>query len=383
MKIAISAGDPSGDEHGAKIVRALRAKNPDIELFGMGGSHLRAVGVRTIVDSETEASVMGASDVIHALPRLRRAFNRLVESLRVEHPDTLLLVDYQEFNLMLAKAAKKLGIRTVFFIAPTVWAWRPGRAKQFAKYVDHLACIFPFEPKVFQELGYDRATFVGHPFTDTPGLFEYSDEQKEKIRSELGIPPDHKVVALFPGSRKQEVKLLLNELLSGFALAQKQHGKLAAVIPVPSSIAVEEIQRQAAHIPNIYLLPNRSLDALAISDCGLIKSGTSNLQAAMMCVPFTMVYRAGWLMSFVVKRFVGVNNYSIVNIIREGSVKELVTPDAVTPKNLAEEILQLLTDTKKIGEIRTALKEVKEKLSGVGSGVPVAERVCELVVGKG
>ena len=382
MKIAISAGDPSGDEHAAKIVSAVKALEPEAEFFGMGGTHLREVGVRTVVDSETEASVMGAFDVIRSLGKLRGAFRKLEQALKEEKPDILVLVDYQDFNTLLARAAKKLGIKTFFFIAPSVWAWRPGRVKHFVNYIDHLACIFPFEPEVFSNLGYDNVTFVGHPFTDNPEQFEKTDEKVKELREELSISDGQPTVALFPGSRMQEIRFLLKEELAGFRDVAKKVPDLAAVLPVPPSINISEIQDQIGTSDNIHVLKNRSLDALMVADCGIIKSGTSNLQAAMMGLPFSMIYRAGPLMAFVVRNFVAINNYSIVNIIRKNTVREITRPTEVNRKVLAEEMESLLFDEGRRAELTKALSEVKAYLKPESKSGTTASRVAQLILEK-
>ncbi|MCI5066617.1 lipid-A-disaccharide synthase [bacterium] len=389
MKIAISAGDPSGDEHAAKIVAALRSRAPTAEFFGMGGTRLRESGVETIVDSETDASVMGFFDVVRSLGTLRNAYRRMVSTLEQHRPNVLLLVDYQEFNLLLAKAAKKLGIRTVFFIAPTVWAWRPGRVKRFIRHVDELACIFPFEPKCFEELGYDRATFVGHPFTDDLGAFSASPKRRETLRREFGIPLGAPVVALFPGSRKQELSLLFQQMRDGFVLAQKTLPELHGIIPLPSSIPDGHIE---ALLPSelrgsIHLVRDRSLDVLAASDCGIIKSGTSNLQAALTGIPFTMVYQGGWIMRLAAKYLIQTNSYSIVNIIREGTIREITEREQYTAEHLAAEIQRLITDHEYRQKIIQGLQEVSSYLEahrpGEADSSSTADRIAEIVLSPG
>ena len=187
-KILISAGDPSGDEHASHIVKELQKSSSDIEIFGMGGTHLRAAGVQTVVDSEKDASVMGSTDVLKALPRLIKALNTLTREIKDKKPDLVFLVDYQEFNMLLAKRAKKLGIKTFFFIAPSIWAWRAGRVKNFIKYIDQLAVIFPFEKELFQMSGYATVHYVGHPLADNVDAYKITDDEKQLLKKKWSIP---------------------------------------------------------------------------------------------------------------------------------------------------------------------------------------------------
>jgi len=392
MKIAISAGDPSGDEHAARIVSALHKQQPGITVFGMGGAGLRSVGVETVIDSETEASVMGFVDVIRSLGTLRKALRHMTELLKNRRPDVLLLVDYQDFNLLLAKRAKRLGIRTVFFIAPTVWAWRPGRAKSFKKYVDALGCIFPFEPEVFRSLGYDNAQFVGHPFADDFSQFNFSEEKRTALRKEFSIEQEELALALFPGSRNQEVRNLLPLFMNTLKKVREKLPQVKAVIPVPSSISeydVLSVIREFGEEEHVRLISQRSLDVLGACDAGLIKSGTSNLQAALAGIPFAMIYKAGWLMQNIVKLCATVKSYSIVNIIRPHTVREFVTEEALTPDALAQEAIELLHNESRREEQLSAFREIKDFLTpeasshnGAGDTYPqqlVAERVAAMV----
>ncbi|MGA1191917.1 MAG: lipid-A-disaccharide synthase [Bdellovibrionota bacterium] len=393
MKIAISAGDPSGDEHGARIISTVRTLCPEATVFGMGGSALRSVGVETLIDSETDASVMGFVDVIKSLGTLRRALKRMTRLLEERAPDVLLLVDYQDFNLLLAKKAKRLGIRTVFFIAPTVWAWRSGRAKSFRKYVDALACIFPFEPAVFRSLGYDNAQFVGHPFGDNFSQFTFTREKRAALRKEFGIEDDELALALFAGSRNQEVRNLLPLLVETLHRVRQTLPNVKGIIPVPSSISEPELRERIHELGAeeiIRIVPQRSVEVLGACDAGLIKSGTSNLQAALAGLPFAMMYRAGWLMRSIVRLCSKVDSYSIVNIIRPNTVREFVSEQALSPAVLADEAIELLRDEPRRKAQLLAFHEIKNFLTPKKDSCPsfshaepqhlVAERVARMVI---
>ncbi|MCB0320270.1 MAG: lipid-A-disaccharide synthase [Bdellovibrionales bacterium] len=378
MKIAISAGDPSGDEHAANVVTALRARDPRLTFFGMGGSKMRAVGVQTVVDSESEASVMGFGDVVRALPKLISAFRKVKDSLAAEKPDLLLLVDYQDFNIRLAKAAKELGIRTLFYIAPTIWAWRPKRVELFKKYVDHLAVIFPFEVEVFQRLGYERVTYIGHPLIDS-NEFCFSDVERLRLREQFGYHSETPIVALFPGSRKHEIQRHLKVMLQAFQLAKKRIPELQAVVPVPPSIPVESLDNLLSQEPAIRIIPDGTRTVFGLGNFGIIKSGTSNLQAAFAGLPFTMVYSASWFTELMVRLFVNRRTFSIVNIIRPDTVQEIIQQNFTTER-IASELFRLCEDPAYRNEIQSGLLSVVDILkSSTPNGANSAERLAHLI----
>lgn len=382
ISIAVSAGDPSGDEHAARVVEYLKSSLPGLQLWGMGGSELRERGVETVVDSEVSASVMGVGDVILSLGKIRSAFQKLTSELKKRRPKLLILVDYQEFNILLAKKAKQLGIPTLFFIGPTVWAWRRGRVKRFQRHVDRLALIFPFERSFFEEHGFDRSVYVGHPFS---AKFKPLDqEEREEFAEKIGITLTNPVLALLPGSRRREIQQHLSVLLEAFRLARQEIPNLQGVIPVPPSIPIDRLS-SCENEPGITLVKGQSLPIMQIASAGIIKSGTSNLQAVFCDLPFSMIYRAGLLVELTVRLLVERRHFSIVNIIRPDTIREF-TQETVTADALASEMVSLLLDEKRRQSVLENFQIVRSTLGGCDEHVGFSghqspyERVAILAV---
>ncbi|MCB0353758.1 MAG: hypothetical protein KDD64_09545, partial [Bdellovibrionales bacterium] len=277
-------------------------------------------------------------------------------------PDVALLVDYQDFNAQLAKRLRKLGIPVLFFIAPSVWAWRSGRAKTFQKYVDLLASIFPFEPEVFRKLGFDRCVYVGHPLHDHFSHSLLSEDEKAAFRKANGLAPERTTVALFPGSRKRELNYHLNALLEGFRLAQKEIPRLQGIVALPGSLDRTEVQARLKDDDSIRIVCGQSLSVLQVADIGALKSGTTNLQAAFAGLPFFMFYKTNLLTQLIVEFFVATKQYSIVNIIRPSTVTELIK-SSFTSTRIAQEIIRLAQDTNEQSRLKQIFTEIRESFS--------------------
>ncbi|MBX7144365.1 MAG: lipid-A-disaccharide synthase [Oligoflexia bacterium] len=361
QRILISAGELSGDEHAAKLVRAYRAIEPSSHFFGMGGSRLREVGVETIVDSEKSASVMGFFPVLQAFSQIRASFNKLKLVLQNERPDALVLVDYPDFNLRLARYAKAIGIKTFYFIPPKLWAWRSGRVKDFIRSVDCAACIFPFEVDFFLRHGYQRAKFVGHPFEEEIVARPSSALERTQFCTEIGIAPSQQIVAILPGSRMQEIKRLLPIACATATRISTQTSNLSCVMAIAPSLNAQQIKALIPYDCPLKVSTRSALEVMRFAKVGLLKSGTSNLQAAFLGLPFIMFYQASATTAFIVKRLVQIREYSPVNIVRPGSVPEIVQ-EGLTPQRLAQELTELLNDPSKMDKQRTALAEVVQRL---------------------
>jgi len=353
IRIAISAGELSGDEHGAALVRALRKRAPEIQVRGMGGRNLRGAQVETVVDSEKSGAVMGFSDVARSILKIYSALREMKKLLAHWQPQLLIVVDYPDFNLRLAAYAKLLGIRVLYFIPPKVWAWRAGRVEMIKKSVDCAAVIFPHECSFFRDHGFDRAFYVGHPFADTLDSSSAAGRAvRERVRQKYGIDEDRAVVALLPGSRKGELERHLSVMLDGFRLLKKKIPDLSGILPVAATLRSEFIAREIRPEDEIVLCEGQSLDVLRACDAGLLKSGTSNLQAAFIGLPFVMFFITPPIAAIFLRRVLSIKEFSPVNVVRPGTVTELLQEGA-TPELIAEELGSILLD----GEHREALKQ--------------------------
>lgn len=332
MKIMISAGEASGDMHAASALKQLRDQSTDaIDVFGMGGRLLADCGMELLVDTRNH-SVMGLVEVLHKYPQLRSNLNTLKRALREREPDVLVLVDYPHFNMKLAAEAKSLGVPVLYYIAPKVWASRPGRVQELAQTIDEMAVIFPFEVNIFEEAGIPTK-YVGNPVLENQKL---SDARKQcvAIRNE---------VALLPGSRKNEINHLLAPMLEAAALLNQQHTDLNFVLPVAETIDTSLI-RDAVEKADINIELIAASNFLRLKQCraALVSSGTATLELALLGIPMVVTYKMNTLSYRVLKRWLSIEHVSLVNIIaKQGLVPELIQDEA-TAYRMSEEMLTLL-----------------------------------------
>lgn len=367
LKIAISAGELSGDEHGAELVRAIRQACPDARVAGMGGRHLREAGVELVVDAEKEASVMGVKEVVPAIGRIFRAFATLRDYIKESGTDVLVLVDYPDFNLRLARAAKKSGTRVFYYITPQLWAWRKGRVRQFRKYVDRAACIFPFERPFFEKLGYPKSVYVGHPFASRYfGLHAPSAEQKDELKRSFGLDPSRPVLCIFPGSRNHEISLHIDVVSDVWNALRAKHPGVQGIISIASTVDRKVMEERFGKDPDLHILSEDPLKIMQASDAGLIKSGTSNLQAVYCELPFAMFFRTSPFSAMVAKLFLKIDEFSIANVIKSGTVREFVQEKAQAGDILAE-LEALLFDVAVRAERKAALANVRQMLNNTDS----------------
>ena len=395
-QIMLVAGEASGDEHAALIVRELKRGNPDTHVFGMGGEKLRSAGMEVILDIKKYASVMGLVEVVKHIKVISEAYKTLLAEAEKRKPDLVILVDYPGFNLRIAKDLKQRGFKILYFIAPQIWAWKQGRAKTISKYVDKVAAIFPFEERFFKNLGIN-AEFVGHPFADRPPL---GVNKQEFLRS-LNLFPDTPTLALLPGSRKDEIKKLLVPMFGTYLKLKERFPELQVIIPVAGTINKSWLYRicrrvrhkgdtgsdkplklRAVDLSDVAFVPNTKVrEALAVSDIGLIKSGTITMEATFAELPFIVVYKVSPLTYWVAKRVVkGVKNFSMPNIITGHEIVTELLQEQVTPERMASHLEKFLNSEEQRNKVVNDLVRVKAQLTKTGTGKSsTAENVVRIV----
>lgn len=357
-RIIISAGELSGDEHAANVVRALRSLIPALEVQGMGGRNLRAAGAALDIDSEKAGSVMGFGELFGSMSKLLGALRTMQRLIRETKPDLLITVDFAEFNMHLAKAAHRAGVPVLNYISPQVWAWRRYRVKSIAEYIDRAAVIFPFERDFFEANGYKKSVYVGHPFAD-----EWNDTPPSRsgVLSAIGLDPAKPTLAVLPGSRQGEVSRNLATMRDALLILQKRHPTIQAVVVVAPNIDAAAVAAGVGSPPWLRVTQGNAIEVMRVADAGLLKSGTSNLQGAFCGLPFAMFYRASALSAFIVKRCVDLSEYSIVNVLRPGTVTEILQEKA-TPEYTASVLEVLLFNEEYRREMKERLAEVRHKL---------------------
>jgi len=361
-RIVIAAGEASGDMYAAELMPRLTERMPGLTAFGLGGAQSRAAGIDTIVDMD-QVSVMGLVEVLRHYGRLKAAMNTLVEALDQQRPDLVIVIDFQEFNQRLAKAAKARGIPVLFVVAPQVWAWRAGRAKHFARYADHLAVLFDFEAPLFAAHGLPT-THVGHPLLD---LIEREAPDRAAARALLSIPAEDTVIGLLPGSRRSEIGRLLPVFLATAERLRQADPARRFLLARAESIDSDWLREQLDDAAPSSALRDRltitggARRVMAASDALLVASGTATLEAALIGTPQVIAYRSNALSYQLAKRLVHLEHIGLPNIILgHAAIPERLQQDA-TPARLAPDIETLLTrrgtqaQKAELGEIRARL----------------------------
>ena len=373
-KLMIMTGEASGDMHGANLARELRNLDPSIALYGVGSRQMRESGVRMLADA-SEISVVGATEVLTHLGAIYRIFGTLKEFIKRERPDLLVLIDFPDFNIMLGKAAKKLGIPVLYYISPQVWAWRKGRIKTIARLVKAMIVVFPFEVPLYKSAGVD-VRFAGHPLTD---VVRSACTQTE-ARNRFALDPGKRTVALLPGSRTKEITHLLPDMLKAAAILSSRFHDLQFVLPVAPTLSRDFVRTflDTSAVP-VTLTDGGVYDVLRASDAALVTSGTATLEAGLMAVPMVIVYRVSSLSYFIGRMFVDVDHIGLVNIVAgKRVVPELVQGDA-TPENMADAVTKFLDDPAYCQSVRSQLAGLRSQLGDEGANARIAAVVREFL----
>ncbi|MFQ5827990.1 MAG: lipid-A-disaccharide synthase [Candidatus Methylomirabilia bacterium] len=371
--LMLVAGEASGDLHGATLSRALKRQAPSWNLMGMGGPRMAATGVRLLVD-HTGLAVVGGSEALPRLPRLVGSFRLLAKTLRTERPRALVLIDFPEFNLRLARVARRLEIPVVYFIPPQVWAWRPGRTRLIARLTTRVLAVFPFEPPLYETAG-ARVEFVGHPILDDLPL----DLDRASARRALGTPADATAVGLLPGSRREEVDRLLPRMVEAAHLICREIPWVRFLVaPAPSvdRARVDALLTQAP--PTLSLAWGRSREVMAASDLLLVASGTATLEAALLGTPMVVCYRVSRFTELIARPLIRIPWVSLANIVSgRGVVPELLQGQA-RPTRMAEEAVGLLKAPERLRAQRQAFAELKGALGSPGVAERAARQILEV-----
>lgn len=370
-KIMFSAGETSGDMHGANLAKAIKNIYPDAQLFGFGGPQMEQAGVK-LCRNMLDYSVMGFWEVLINLRCMFKLKASLVEEMKNQRPDILVLIDYPDFNWRLAKEAKKLNIPIFSYIPPSAWAWRKGRAKNVAAIADKIAAIFPFETKVYEDAGAD-ISFVGNPLIDNvkPSI---SKEQAYKF---FGINPQDDNVLLLPGSRKQEIEKMLEPMLAAGKIIKKERSKTKFFLPVAPGINEQLINEKInSYNLNVKLCHEKTYDLMNCCDFAIATSGTVTLEAALMGLPSIVLYKMSKFTYRIAKLFVKVKFFSLPNILADKQILPELLQDQVNGENIANEAKALFKDTDSAIDIKSQLQEIRSKLGESG----VAEKTAKLIL---
>ncbi|UKB83479.1 lipid-A-disaccharide synthase [Chryseobacterium sp. MEBOG06] len=367
MKYYIIAGEASGDLHGSNLMKALKQKDPSAEFRFWGGDLMTAQG-GTLVKHYRDLAFMGFLEVVMNLRTILNNIKFCKEDIQNNRPDVLILVDYPGFNLRIARFAKELGIKVVYYISPQLWAWKEGRVEIIKKYVDEMMVILPFEEDFYRKHGV-HSHFVGHPLLDA--ISDLKEISPEQFKSENGLN-EKEIIALLPGSRKQEVEKMLEIMLSVRPYFKNYQFVIAGAPSLPKEFYQKYVD------DNVHFVSNKTYDLLRCSKAALVTSGTATLETALLNIPEVVCYKGSKVSYAIAKRLVkNINYISLVNLIMNREVvKELIQADLST-KNLVEELNKVLEGQKR-DQVLNDYKLLRENLGGKGASEHAADVILKV-----
>jgi lipid-A-disaccharide synthase len=372
-RIMIVAGEASGDLHGGDLAREILARDPSCEMFGIAGEKMRAAGVRAIVKTE-DIHGLGLSELASTIGRTVRVFFELRRIIRREKPDLVILIDYAEFNLILSGTARRNGVPVLYYITPQVWAWRRGRIDKLVDRADRLAVVLPFEAELYHRAG-ERVSFVGHPLLDRIASIQNRDETLKRH----GFPPRARIISILPGSRRAEIRYLLDPMVKAARIVARDHDLQIALALAPTLSRAELTEVGRADLTGITIVENDTYNIVATSELALVASGTATLETALLGCPEVIVYKVSPLTYFLGRMLVtGVDYIGMPNILAGRQiVPELIQRD-VTVEKIVRAAEPLLSPSIR-ADTAAALKALREKLGSPGAAARVASIALEMI----
>ena len=370
--IMIIAGEASGDQHGAKLVRAIQAGCREINFFGIGGRAMRQAGVQIMVEANRLA-VVGITEVVSKAPQLIHGLAVAKNLLKERQPDLLILIDFPDFNLHIAATAKKLGIPILYYICPQIWAWRPGRIKKIKKRVDHAAVILPFEADFFSRHKVP-VTFVGHPLLD--------GEPSPVDDFQSGKNNGRRVIGLLPGSRDREIARLLPVLFGAIQLLSQKADDLTFLVSIAPSInreLVEQLAEKSAVTSRIEWVEGGVETIFKQSRLVVAASGTVTMEAALCGTPMIIIYKVSPITGWLARMLAKVDHIGLVNLIAGKRVVPELVQRQVSAANIADMVMDMLENDAKLDTMKKELLKVKTALGGPGASARAARIALDMI----
>jgi lipid-A-disaccharide synthase len=371
--IMIIAGEVSGDLHGASLAEELKKIDKDLNIYGIGGDRMRQAGVELIYHINKMA-FLGFVEVVKHLPFVRRVQNDLINIIREKKIKSVVLIDYPGFNLNFAKKIKPLDINILYYISPQVWAWGIKRVRTIKKLVKKMFVVFPFEEEIYKKEGIP-VEFVGHPLLERIRDYKYLGE--EEFYKKLRLDKEKEILLIMPGSRKHEIEKIFPECIKAADKLSKDFN--LQIVVVRASSIDEDSFGKLTPLRNFKVIEGYTYDLMKYSKIGIIKSGTSTLEAALFTLPMVIIYKTSRLTYIIGKNLINVKNIGMANIISEDKVVQELIQNDVKAEKIYTECKRMLSDRHLYDSIKTKLSSVKDKLGDIGASRRTAESIYKLI----
>ena len=372
-KLMIITGEVSGDLIGASLIRELKSLKPDLNVTGIGGDKMKSVGMDLIYHTD-QMAFLGFVEVVKHLPFVRKVQKKLIEVIKKEEIGCVVLIDYPGFNLSIAKKLKPLGIKIIYYVSPQLWAWAKGRVKKVRKLVDKMLVVFPFEVDFYKKENVN-VEHVGHPLVER--INQYKFLSKDEFFSKFNLDRQKEILLVMPGSRKQEVKEIFPEVITAA-------NKLAAdfnlqVVVARSKNIDEKYFQQDSGLEKFITIEEHNYELMKYSHFGIIKSGTSTLEAGFFALPMIVVYKTSPLTYIIGKQLIKLDRIGMVNILLD----EMVVPELIQNESNSVNIFniasKILSDNQAYENVKLKLGKVKEKLGSDGASLKAAKSILEIL----
>jgi lipid-A-disaccharide synthase len=374
QRLLIVAGEASGDLHGGNLARALHSHHPTLQLLGVGGRQMRQAGVKLLFDIR-DLAVVGAVEAVRSLRRLWTVYHGLLAEVEHSPVDAVVLIDFPGFNLRLARAMARRHVPVLYYIAPQVWAWHPGRLRQMRRWVRHVFVILPFEVGLYHGVGI-QAEFVGHPLLDLVP----SDGSKAAACSQFGLDPAAPVVGILPGSRRSELHYLLRPMLEAAVQVYAHLPAVQFLLPLAETLQPTDVQPILASMPiPVRLVQRQTYEAMQAADVLLVASGTATLEAALIGTPMIIVYKAHPLTYVLARLVMRVSRIGLPNIIAKRALVPELWQSNVTASHMAAQALALLNSPPLATSMRTELTALRSELGSPGVPQRVARGILRFL----
>lgn len=377
-KFVIMAGEASGDQHAAHLVQEIKILNPNVSFSGIGGEKMAAAGVERICDI-SRLNIMGFTEVVRHFKVVYQIFKQIEAHIHETKPDALILVDYPGFNLRLAKKAKAMGIKVIYYISPQLWAWKPGRMKIIQENVDLMAVILPFEKKMYEEAGVN-AHFVGHPLIQTVK----TTLSHQEVCKKWNLPLNKKLIGMLPGSRPGEIKRIFPVMLKAVEKLQQHNDDLAFVLliaPTLSTIDFEPYLKNTMLKLQLHYVNADHYDVVNACHSLMVTSGTATLETALLEKPMVLVFKTSMLNYILAKSFIRVKYIGLCNLLAQKMIIPEIIQHDLTSDNLFQAMQRLIDDPIYYQHVEQELANVKNLLTAETTDKTLAELALEVAQG--